>query len=516
MLKPANWALAPLAALLLGACAQVGIAPQPQAAALEAPSRHYGSKTPYPVPSIDRRDEPAPPGFVLVHTQLLARHGSRGLTSPKADLLVHDLWRQAESAGALTALGRELGPDVLALMKANALLGYQVPGIARPGYGNLTKTGIEEHRQLARRLYARNASLFAQPGRRIEVFSSGRDRAVDSAANFAGALLAMQPSMNMARSGPAGAPVVTVDRFRLYFHKLSAELDVEPPVGHPLRATWLASLAYQASQQDPRVRAKLDQAERDPPVLAAAHAVLLRLFATDFIARLDAGQITAVGAGAFEFSSADGKFHTTVSAKGGKAGEGIRGSVDAARALYELYSIAASMRNELPADFSRYMPAAQAEVFETLDDAESFYEKGPSIAERGDVTWAMSQALFDDFFDQVDRIAAGDLSAAARLRFAHAEHVIPLISKLGLKGWSEPLPLAFDYSHERSQWRGSAVATMAANIQWDTWRNAQGRLLVRMLHNENVIAFKPSCDTARWAPGSVFYDYQGLRACYGR
>lgn len=515
--KQAVRALAPVLALAASACSSVGTRPQQQSLTPAASTAsHYGSKTPYPCVSSERHYEPAPAGFALVHTQLLARHGSRGLTSPKADLLMHDLWRQAEAAGALTPLGRELGADILALMKANALLGYRVPEIGKPGYGNLTKAGIEEHQQLARRLYARDAGLFTQPGRVVEVFGSGRDRAVDSAAIFATTLLAIQPSLNMARGGPGGAPVVTVDRFRLYFHKLNREVDSEPPAGNPLRTTWLASLAYQASQQDARVEEKLDQAERDPAVKAAAHEVLLRLFAKDFVARLDAGQITADGAGSFEFSSADGQFHTTVSAQGGKAGKGIRYGVDAARALYELYCIAAGMRYELHSDFSRYMPAAQAEVFETLEDLDAFYEKGPSFAERGDVTWAMSQALFDDFFDQVDRIAAGDLRIAARLRFAHAEHVIPLISKLGLPGWSEQLPVATTYSHQRSGWHGSRVSTMAANIQWDTWRNAEGRLLVRMLHNENVTAFKASCDKARLAPGSGFYDYQALKSCYGR
>ena len=125
---------------------------------------HYQTKTPY-APQQDPATYAAPPaGFQPIFTQLVARHGSRGLTSMKNDAALYAMWQQAAAQDALTPLGRELGPDILALMKANALLGYGVAGIERPGYGNLSQTGIDEHRQLAVRMLARLPSLFAQVG----------------------------------------------------------------------------------------------------------------------------------------------------------------------------------------------------------------------------------------------------------------------------------------------------------------------------------------------------------------
>lgn len=70
------------------------------------------------------------------------------------------------------------------------------------------------------------------------------------------------------------------------------------------------------------------------------------------------------------------------------------------------------------------------------------------------------------------------------------------------------------YSYANSDWRGARVAPMAANLQWDLYANPAGTLLVRMLYNEKETAFKPACDAARIAPGSFFYDYARLRACY--
>ena len=54
---------------------------------------------------------------------------------------------------------------------------------------------------------------------------------------------------------------------------------------------------------------------------------------------------------------------------------------------------------------------------------------------------------------------------------------------------------------------------MAANMQWDVYRNGS-RLIVKMLYNERETDFQ-ACDGAKIAPGSHFYDYAGLKQCYG-
>jgi hypothetical protein len=78
--------------------------------------------------------EAAPAGFSQIFVETVARHGSRGLSSPTNDLALYDLWLAAPVSGGLTKAGTRLGPDILRVIQANALLGCGVPGIAAPGY----------------------------------------------------------------------------------------------------------------------------------------------------------------------------------------------------------------------------------------------------------------------------------------------------------------------------------------------------------------------------------------------
>ena len=90
--------------------------------------------------------------------RIVARHGSRGISSPSDDVALYNMWLAAQASGALTKMGVRLGPDLLRIIQANALLGYGVPGITAPGYGNVTLVGIAEHTQLAQRLRLHPAS----------------------------------------------------------------------------------------------------------------------------------------------------------------------------------------------------------------------------------------------------------------------------------------------------------------------------------------------------------------------
>ncbi|MFZ6746119.1 hypothetical protein ACO0LC_23070 [Undibacterium sp. JH2W] len=118
------------------------------------------------------------------------------------------------------------------------------------------------------------------------------------------------------------------------------------------------------------------------------------------------------------------------------------------------------------------------------------------------------------FFDELDVVAKSNLSHVAKLRFAHAETVIPMASLLGIRGMASQLPGNTLYDYANNPWRGELVAPMAANIQWDAYRNAQGHMLVKIYYNEKESHFKPACDAAQISPGSFYYDYAGLKNCY--
>jgi len=465
-----------------------------------------GTKRPYAPRQDPATYEPVPAGFAPVHTQLVARHGARGLTGMKSELALLNLCRQARAAHALSPLGERLAADLEGLIRTNALLGAGVDGVSKPGYGNLSLTGIDEHRGLAQRMTQRLPALFAQGGERtVFVEHSGVDRARDSAAAFTGALLQARPAL-APRMQDGGA-----NRYTLYFHKLKAKTDI-----HPLEtwyaAVFQASQAYQAYLESPALDEKLDAVHADPRIAATARTVLARLFKPAFVKRLARGEIKAANTGTFTFAAPDGSYKTTLAGDGKSI---IDTPVRALDALSDAHDIAPGLARELAregvSDFSAYLTPDEARFLASVKDAEDFYEKGPGIAEQNGVTWGMAFGLVDDFFRDLD-----DDTRLAHLRFTHAEIVIPFAAALGLPGKSTPLPRAQTFSYANNPWRSADVAPYAANVQWDSFKDAAGRHIVRMLYDEAETDFKPACDGARIAPRSHYYDVVRLRACYGR
>ncbi|MBR8174628.1 histidine-type phosphatase [Burkholderia ambifaria] len=498
-------------------------APQPpQPKPTPEPPTYYQTKTPYR-PQQDAATYEAPPaGYAPVYTQLVARHGSRGLSGFKYDGAIYSMLVKAEADGALTALGAQLKADTYAIIKANALLGYGVPGISTPGYGNLTQTGIREHQQLAARLAQRLPALFASGGRQIVVVNSGQDRAVDSSTYFSAALVAAQPALAAAitlpaaPSGyPASAPVVQpagTNRFLLYFHSLKPATDLVTDTSDPYYATYQASQAYQAYSSDAAVADKLKTIKAAPQVAEVAQTVLAALVSQAFIAKLGTDGYTFANTGTYTFTSSDGKFTNTLKGDGKTK---IASAVDAVNVLYNLLQVAPAMMAETGGvTMEKYLGAEQAQTLAYLQDAEDYYQKGPGIQEANPVTYRMAKVLQDDFFNEVDAIAHGDLTHAAKLRFTHAEIVIPFASIMNLKNVFVPTPQAQTYTYANNPWRGDQVSPMAANMQWDVYRNGS-RLIVKMLYNERETDFQAACDGAKIAPASHFYDYAGLKRCYG-
>ncbi|WP_175697918.1 histidine-type phosphatase [Burkholderia ambifaria] len=498
-------------------------APQPpQPKPTPAPATYYQTKTPYR-PQQDAATYEAPPaGYAPVYTELVARHGSRGLSGFKYDGAIYSMLVKAEADGALTALGAQLKADTYAMMKANALLGYGVQGISTPGYGNLTQTGIREHQQLAARLAQRLPALFASGGRQIVVVNSGQDRAVDSSTYFSAALVAAQPALAAAitlpaaPSGyPASAPVAQpagTNRFLLYFHSLKPATDLVTDTSDPYYATYQASQAYQAYSSDATVADKLKTIKAAPQVGDVAQTVLAALVSQTFIAKLGTDGYTFANTGTYTFTSSDGKFTNTLKGDGKTK---IASAVDAVNVLYNLLQVAPAMTAETGGvTMEKYLGAEQAQTLAYLQDAEDYYQKGPGIQEANPVTYRMAKVLQDDFFNEVDAIARGDLTRAAKLRFTHAEIVIPFASIMNLKNVFVPTPQAQTYTYANNPWRGDQVSPMAANMQWDVYRNGS-RLIVKMLYNERETDFQAACDSAKIAPASHFYDYAGLKRCYG-
>jgi hypothetical protein len=473
--------------------------------------------------------EKAPAGYSPVFTEAVVRHGSRGMSS--FDATVYNMLQKAAADGALTPLGLKLVPDVWKMMSANALLGFGVAGITAPGYGNLSQVGIGEHQQIAARLYQRLPGYFAQVAasrltatpRQIVYSTSGVNRATDSAGFFTQSLMANYSSLKpLVVKAPAltaypvnkpAAQAAGVNRFLLYFHKLAAKTDLVTDPADSYYQTYQDSLTYQAYLKNANLVAKVNAMLNSADAKSNARAVLLGLFSPDFVNKIDNGTYTFANSGTLTFTSSDGRYTSTLSGDGSTT---VQSLTDAASALYSFYTIAPAMKVELGnLDFTQYIPDAQASYLAYLDDVQSFYQKGPGITEDSPATFKMAQILENDFFNEIDAIAKGNLAHGASLRFTHGEEIMPFAAILGLPNGSVSVANASNYTYANNPWRGSEVSPLAANVQWDVYSNGNGSLLVRMLYNEKDTDFKPACDSARHAPDSHFYDYAGLKACYG-
>ncbi|PPF58938.1 histidine-type phosphatase [Clavibacter michiganensis] len=422
---------------------------------------YYSSKTPYRPQGTAADLAPAPAGFAPVYTESVARHGSRALSSFKYDSLTTQVWEQARSEGALTTLGQTLGPEVAKLTAANERLGY----------GNLTGQGADQHRGIGSRVVERLPSLFAgidAGSDTVALESSGEARATASGKAFAEGLKRADPLL--ASHLPKD---IQKDPDTLYFHKSAANAD------------------YQAYEDGPVVTAAVDAIHAQPRSHEAARGLLERIYTAAFVDRLAAGQYHFVD--------------------GGDGGTHVDDELDAAMMLYNLYIIAPDMTEEVSVDFDRYFAGddADTEWFAYLLDAEDFYSKGPAF-QGSDITYRMATPLLDDFLDSMDARLAGS-STAATFRFAHAETIIPFAALIGLPGSTQQVTPEAPYTYATNAWRGETVTPMAANVQWDVFRDAGGRAIVRMLYDEKAIPFRAGCTPI--APGSLFYDAAEVRRC---
>lgn len=89
-------------------------------------------------------------------------------------------------------------------------------------------------------------------------------------------------------------------------------------------------------------------------------------------------------------------------------------------------------------------------------------------------------ALLRNIVESADKaIATGQ--PCADLRFGHDTHLIRLLALMGVEGCNGR---EADIEKFHLAWQDYRVSPMAANLQLVFFRNAAGRVLVKLLHNE--------------------------------
>ena len=372
--------------------------------------------------------EAAPVGFTPVFTELVARHGSRSLSSPKYDVLTKQIWDAASRQGALTDLGQKLGAKVDAVTAANRQLGY----------GLLSAVGQEEHALLATRLAERLPALLGKGGVPgcIRVETSGKDRANESAYYFMESLakrvdfITDSKACYVSQQNPSEIDKGLRNKFELYFHKTEPEGDYLQYL-----PAFQAYMAFVGDEEEgvspaPELSEALGGLKTQPQTRVMAREMLERLYSTAFVDELAAGvEYVAVNP-----EDGDKTY--------------VRDEVDAALMLYNLFIIGPGMIREAqaqgaPWDLEQFITPEESAWFSYLSDAEDFYEKGPSLASQR-ATYAVAQPLLDGLFDEVQtQVVEGAGEHVAKLRFAHAETLIPLAALMQLEGSrqsAQPIP----------------------------------------------------------------------------
>lgn len=420
----------------------------------------YTTKEPYRPLQDAATYEVVPEGFRVVSVQHVARHGSRALSGPGDDELTLELWKAARDECALTPLGELLGPVLEDILRVHAEVGY----------GRASRRGEMEHEEMAARLVGRLPAFFdALEAReeRVAIFHSGRDRAEESGEAFVRALVDARPGLE-GRVEPARASLET-----LYFAAAEGSE---------------AFREYRAS--DPRVLAALGAIEEDPRTEAMARLMLRQLVDEPFLDRLARGAFTFVAPSDPE--------------------EQVTSLVEAADALFGLYTIAVGMQDDAEWDFGRFIHPEAAAWFGYLDDASSFYERGPGFDDE-QISFAAAEALVMDMVEAVEAVLAGTSAHPLTLRFSHAQALLPLAAWLNIEGAGRGADPEVIYAWETSDWRAEWVAPMGANVQWEVARNDAGETFVRMLHNEREVDFAAPCRP--WTEGSRWVRWEELRGC---
>ena len=475
----------------------------------------YSSKATYSAQQELNNHEAAPSGYNVVYTQLVERHGARALSSPKYDVLTKQVWDLAKKRGQLTKLGEKLGPIIEKVTAANEKLGY----------GLLTKVGEEEPAGIASRMAQRLSSILTDDVNNpvcIQVQTSGKSRANQTAHYFMQSLAKdVAYVTNDAaqcyekQTKPSKIDKQLVNKFELYFHKTN-------PKKNPEYQQYASNYkAYKEFKDSDKLEAAFDALAELPKTKLLARQMLERIYTKEFVDFLE----NDVSNDKKCDVTAENCFKTNTRKPDETEDDWkyVQNEVDAASMLYNMFIIGPGMLREAQAqggewDLKQFITPEESAWFSYQSDAEDFYEKGPSFADGHGVTYNIAKPLLKNMFNEMEAVANNSQSIkhVAKVRFAHAEQIMPLAALLHVEGSTQSADPTVLYSQENNEWRGGWVTPYSANIQWDVYKNSTegGETLVKMLYNEKEIGFKDDCIVF---PGTqYFYSLTELEHCYSK
>jgi len=146
--------------------------------------------------------------------------------------------------------------------------------------------------------------------------------------------------------------------------------------------------------------------------------------------------------------------------------------------------------------------------FETSSDLSDYWIKGYGNS----INYMISCPLLVDFWNSVVNVIKGTSPVEmAKLRFAHAETILPFVCLLGL--YQDPFVLHWNSPGlDTRQWHSSIISPFAANVALALY-NCNGVYKVKLLLNEVPVPI-PRCGGAFYCPVDAFQTiYQPALIC---
>ena len=96
--------------------------------------------------------------------------------------------------------------------------------------------------------------------------------------------------------------------------------------------------------------------------------------------------------------------------------------------------------------------------------------------------------LLRDLVQTADSVVSGKLHLAAKLRFGHAETMMPLLALMRVPGCNY---LTNYFDTVADNWHAYATVPMACNLQMTLFRSGSGRIYARVDLNERPVRLLP-------------------------
>lgn len=398
--------------------------------------------TTYTGPLFTAPEATVPKGYKPVYITAYLRHGSRFETSEQFATETYQYFTKADELGILTPLGKR----VKEYMDWN--YNHHTNRI-----GDLTQVGFNQHRALAKRYYNRFSSLFKGDAKIMSVASTS-PRATMSMVGFNQGLKECNIHLdNVMEASESTGPEM---RPQKNLHNPAYPLAEEKMYKDFLKNVIQAKLVEWGGRQD--LSHSHHALFTDPELFFAAFAHYKPAFKimTDIYKRLAFAQ---------NFGIED------------------RSLIDEVFTAEERHII---YKHENCVWHYRCASAAH-----------------PLLANH----IAQSRVFVDYLFKRADEALSGSVESNAHLCFGHDLHLIPLVTIFGLDG----MPLCFGEGNENvdyvaEHWRGYKITPKAANIFFVFYRNDEGKVLVRPLHNERDVTLPIESATPH------FYEWEKVKA----